>query len=234
MNGATLTASASANPRAPGRRLPGSLRHVPTCAASALDWLTSLHDTGFAYHLDDSPETVIDGRTGAALFRPEDCATVRAGVAAVRALDLSGLPIPAAEAAAHYDAFAFLAYLEAMHTDDDGNGVAGCLPGVRLEREGGGFILLDCMRGPDWTWGARGRFSLNVATGDDLDPVGDLLGEYDTPEGAARACPAFAAVMREQDRETLTKAAAYWAGQTTPEAPSQRARVAASLAALEA
>jgi len=237
MNGATLTASASANPRAPGRRLPDALRRAPSGAAAALGWLALLHHEGLSYHLDDSPETVIDGRTGAALFRPEDCADLRAAVAAVRAVpDLSELGLPPEEAGAHYDAFAFLAYLEAIDDDtgDAGNEVAGCLPGIRLEREGGGFILLDAMRGPDWTWGERGRFSLHRATGDDLDPVGDLLGEYDTPEAAARACPAFAAVMREQDRAALEKAAEYWADRTEPEAPAQRARIAADLAALEA
>ena len=218
------------------RPIPAVLRLPVTDADSALAWLTALHGADFAFHLDDSPETVHDGSRGCALFRPEDCDSIRASVAAVRAVpDLSGLGLTGAEAD-HYDAFAFLSYLEAMGTgadsEDHPDNVAGCLPGIRLEREGGGFILLDCMRGPDWTWGERGRFSLCEATGEDHDPVGALLGEYDTPEAAGRAFPAFAAVMREQDREALTKAAAHWAGQDGAEAERHRARIAADLAKL--
>lgn len=218
------------------RPIPDSLRLPVVDAASALAWLESLHRADMVLHLDDSPETVIDGSRDCALFRPEDCDTIRDRVAAVRAVpDLSGLNLSAGEASAHYDAFAFLAYLEACDDDtgDDGNNVAGCLPGIRLDYEGAGFILLDCMRGPDWTWGERGRYSLHTATGDAADPVGDLLGEYDTPEAAGRAFPAFAAMMREQSRASLEKAAEYWRDSTAPEAEQHRARIAAEIVGLD-
>ncbi len=59
---------------------------VPATKAEAIDFLSSLHGSPFEFHIDDSPETVISGRTGARLFTDAQAAHITACLDACKAL----------------------------------------------------------------------------------------------------------------------------------------------------
>lgn len=60
----------------------GALPNDPT-RADAEAWLAALAASDFNYHLDDSPETIINGRTGAALFTADQCKAIARNLDAV-------------------------------------------------------------------------------------------------------------------------------------------------------
>lgn len=47
------------------------------CLAEAKTFLSVLHREGKMFHLEDSPEDIINVRTGELIFTPEQCAQVR-------------------------------------------------------------------------------------------------------------------------------------------------------------
>ena len=56
---------------------------IEATRAAAETWLAALAASEFNYHLDDSPETIINGRTGAALFTADQCKAIRANIETV-------------------------------------------------------------------------------------------------------------------------------------------------------
>ena len=58
------------------------------------DWLASLVAAGLAFHLEDDPADIINGATGAPIFREEDCAFIREQVAALYRQDWGAYDCP--------------------------------------------------------------------------------------------------------------------------------------------
>lgn len=65
------------------RTLPEALRAPITDLASAKAWLDALIGADLSFHLEDSPETIIQGRTGEDLFYKKDCPLIRSRVEAL-------------------------------------------------------------------------------------------------------------------------------------------------------
>lgn len=60
-----------------------------TGLADAKAWIEALESADMMFHFEDSPEEIINGKTGADLFTPEQCPLVRQRVAELYALDWS-------------------------------------------------------------------------------------------------------------------------------------------------
>lgn len=167
--------------------LPLALHAPITDLASGMAWIDALHAAGLDFGLDEDPASY--SNADGPLFADDDLPLIRERCRQLYSLDWSP---PGAGPCPEYCPIGYMMWLEPF---DPHWQAPGCLEGIEVYFEGAGFVLLDCKHGPDWSYGEPGRFSLHMATGDDLDPVGDLLSEHDTPEAAFAACPELGAAF---------------------------------------